>query len=205
MTDLLLLGAGGHGRACIDVVQTGGAYRVRGIVGLPDEVGTLVLGVPVIGEDADLPELLQATPHALVTVGQIRTPEPRRRLFEAVLRHGGRPATVRSAHAVVSAHADLGAGTIVMHAAVVNAGAQVGRNVILNTRALVEHDVRVGDHCHISTGAILNGSVTVEDGCFVGSGAVVREGVTIGAGSVIGAGVWLDRSCPAGTIKRAGS
>ena len=79
---ILLVGAGGHARACIDVIEQEGRFTVVGLVGLPNEVGSRVLGYPVLGTDADLPALLGDYPHALVTVGQIKTPEPRIRLFD---------------------------------------------------------------------------------------------------------------------------
>ena len=41
---LLLIGAGGHARACLDVIELEGRYDVVGLLGLPEEVGGEVLG-----------------------------------------------------------------------------------------------------------------------------------------------------------------
>jgi sugar O-acyltransferase (sialic acid O-acetyltransferase NeuD family) len=200
MEPLLLIGAGGHAKACIDVIEQQGRFEVIGLVGREDEIGELLLGYAVIGTDADLPALVKKASNALITIGQIKSPDLRIRLFELLLANGFRLPSVVSPSAYVSGHAVIGAGTIVMHDAIVNADAVVGDNCIINTRSLVEHDVKVADHCHISTGAIVNGHVNIGKGCFIGSGSAVRESVILAERCVIGMGQQITKNCPAGTI-----
>lgn len=196
MERILLIGAGGHAAACIDVIETDGRFEIVGLIGRPDEVGTAVLGYPVLGSDADLSTLVREAGTALVTVGQIKSPAVRIRLFDAARAAGFTMATIVSPRAHVSRHARLGAGTIVMHGAVVNADACVGLNCIVNSLALVEHGATVGDHCHVATNAALNSSVRVGDGTFIGSGSTVRQGITVGHGCVIGMGQRVLKDCP---------
>lgn len=191
---ILLAGAGGHARSCIDVLELAG-WDIVGLIGLPQEAGTKVLGYPVVGTEADLPRLLRDAPSALVVIGQIKSPDLRIAMFERLGMAGFRRPAVISPLAHVSAHARVGEGSIVMHGAVVNAGAVVGDNCIINSRALVEHDARVADHCHISTASILNGGVRVGRGSFIGSGAVVRQEVRIGEYCVIGMGSAVLKDC----------
>jgi len=197
-TPLLLVGAGGHARACIDVIELEGKYNVQGLVGLPEEVGTRVLDVPVLGTDLDLPVLVRRFGAALVTVGQIKSPDLRMQLFAQLRELGCELPSIISPTAHVSRHASLGAGTIVMHGAVVNAAATVGCNCIINTLALVEHDAVVADHCHIATTAVLNSGVQVGFGSFVGSGTTVRQTIRIGQRCVIGMGQRVVKDCPDG-------
>ncbi len=195
----MLVGAGGHARACIDVIEQAGQFAVAALVGMPDQVGTRVLGYPVVGTDADLPALRARYTHALVVVGQIKSPEPRIRLFELLLRSGYTLPVIVSPRAYVSRHATLAAGTIVMHGAVVNASAVVGRNCILNSQSLVEHDAVIGDHCHIATAAAINSGVRIDAASFVGSNSCVRQGIRIGERCVIGMGQRVLADCAAGT------
>lgn len=204
MSGLLLIGGGGHCRACIDVIEAAGRFTIAGIV-QPVADGTApVLGYPVLGVDADLPRLLQQTPAGLVTVGQIKSPATRQRLFGVLRDLGAELPVVISPHAHCSRHARVGEGSILMHGSLVNAGAVIGLNAIVNSQALVEHDAVIGDHCHIATGARVNGGVRIGDGVFIGSGAVLREGITVGAGAVIGAGCVVLRDVPDGTVLRGG-
>jgi sugar O-acyltransferase (sialic acid O-acetyltransferase NeuD family) len=196
---LLLIGSGGHARACIDVVEQGGRFTIAGLIGLPAEVGTSVVGYPVVGVDADLASLRLRNAHALIAVGQIKDPAPRIRLFELLQQQNWTLPSVVSPRSYVSAHARLGAGSVVMHGATVNAGAVVGRNCIVNSHALVEHDAVIGDHCHIATAAVVNGGVHVGSGTFVGSNATIHQQVNIGERCIIGMAQVVRRDCEAGT------
>ncbi|GAB2182041.1 acetyltransferase [Denitratisoma sp. agr-D3] len=195
---LLLVGAGGHARACMDVIELDGRYSIQGLVGLPEEVGTAILGVPVLGTDQDLPALARKFGAALVTVGQVKSPDMRMRLFTQLQALDYDLPSIVSPRAHVSRHATVGAGTIVMHGAVVNAAATVGRNCIINTQSLVEHDAQVGDHCHVATSAIINSGVRVGEGSFVGSGSTVRQMIRIGQRCVVGMGQRVVKDCPDG-------
>lgn len=196
---ILLMGAGGHARACIDVIEQEDYYTVAGLVGLPAEVGSLVLGYPVLGTDSDLPTLFEQYPYALITIGHIKTPLLRMRAYHLLQQQGYQFPIIVSPHAYVSPHASLGAGTIVMHGAVINANATIGQNCIINTQALVEHDVMMADHCHLSTLAALNSGVQVGEGTFIGSHASVRQCLTIGARTLIGMGQVVLSDCEADT------
>jgi sugar O-acyltransferase (sialic acid O-acetyltransferase NeuD family) len=196
---ILLLGAGGHARACIDVIELEARFVVSALIGLPHEVGTAVLGYPVVGSDMDVPKWLSDCSYGLVSMGQIKTPEPRIRLFDILERSGFRLPTIVSPRAYVSRHASLGAGTIVLHGAVINAGAVIGRNCIINSQALVEHDAQIADHCHISTATAINSGARVGSGTFIGSGSSVRQGAVIGDRCVIGMAQRVLEGCEAGT------
>lgn len=186
---LILIGAGGHAHACIDVIEQHGQYQIVGLVGMPEEMHAQHLGYSVIATDRNLAELAKAYQYVLITVGQIRSPDSRIRLYQQATELGFQLPVVIAPTAHVSRHATIGAGTLVMHGAIVNAGARVGNNCIINTRALVEHDATVEDHCHVSTGAILNGNVCIGAGSYIGSGSVIKEGVSIGKGCLVGMGL----------------
>ena len=82
MNPILLVGAGGHARACIDVIEQEANFSIKGLVGLPHEVGSSILEYPVLGADEDLPVLISDCVNVLVAIGQIKTPEPRIRVFD---------------------------------------------------------------------------------------------------------------------------
>ena len=203
---IILIGAGGHARSCIDVIEQQGKYQIAGLIGMPYEVHTQHLGYALIGTDNDLPELAKGYQYALITVGQIQTAEHRIRLYQQAIQLGFQLPIIIAPTAHVSRHARLGEGSIVMHHAIVNAGARVGNNCIINTGALIEHDATVEDNCHISTGTILNGDVAVGAGSFIGSCSVIKEGVVIGKGCLVGMGLTVrhnlsDNSCFTGHNK----
>jgi sugar O-acyltransferase (sialic acid O-acetyltransferase NeuD family) len=196
MTPLLLIGGGGHCHSVIDVIEASGTHTVAGIVLRAANGCTAVMGYPVLGCDDDLPRLLACTPDVLIAVGQIKSSDIRQQLFKKLCQLGARLPVVASGCARLSRHAQVDAGSILMHGVLVNAGARIGRNAILNSLALIEHDAVVGDHCHIATGARINGGAYIGDSCFIGSGAIIGQGVVVGANSIIGAGCVLTRDVP---------
>ncbi|MDF1613505.1 acetyltransferase [Desulfurivibrio dismutans] len=199
MNKLILLGGGGHCKACIDVVEQTGQYTIEGILDPALTAGEKILDCPVLGGDEKIAAL--ANEHLfLISVGQIKTPALRVALAERLRQAGGEAATVVSPRAYVSRHAKVDEGSIVMPGATVNAGARVGRHCIINSHALVEHDAVIGDFCHIATGALINGGVEIGEGSFVGSGSMIREYRRIGAGTFIAAGLSIYHDLPAGSV-----
>lgn len=188
MQKLVLVGGGGHCKACIDVIERTNQYEIHGILDSSDLAGSSVLGYNVIGTDADILKYKEQGCQFLITVGQIKTAMIRKRIFQLLEEHAAVLATVISPDAYVSKHAKIGRGTIVMHNSIVNAAAQVGENCILNTGCLIEHDSIVGHHTHVSTLAVINGGCTVGNEVFIGSNATISNQVRIGDQVVIGAG-----------------
>lgn len=202
---LLIGGAGGHARACIDVLECVANLSIAGLIGQPDEVGRDVFGYPVLGTEADLSSLRSTCTHALVGIGQIRTATPREALFTLFMEYDFQLPVIVSPRAYVSHRAEIGPGSIIMHGAVVNAGARIGRNCIINSLALVEHGVVVADHCHVATGARINGGVEIGEGTFIGSGSNVMQGLKIGDRCLIPMGSNVRKDCAPGTAVRRGA
>ncbi|AFV98025.1 acetyl transferase [Candidatus Sulfuricurvum sp. RIFRC-1] len=185
---ILLIGGGGHCKSVIDVIEMEGSFSIAGIIDQKELVGKKVLGYEVVGCDDDLEELFAGFTHAIITVGQIKSPDVRIKLFNRLKTIGYEIPSIISPKAYVSKHATVDEGTVVMHDALINANATVGKNCIINSKALIEHDSIVGDHCHISTGAILNGGTVVSEGTFFGSNTVSKEYAIIAEKSFIKAG-----------------
>ena len=186
--EIILLGAGGHCKSCIEVILGISQYSILGIVDKDGSSTKHILGHYVMGTDKDLELLINRCSSVLVTVGQIKSPKIRISLFERAKSLGFNFPVIRSHYSYISKSAQIGEGTILLNHSLINTSVKVDANCIINTKALIEHDARIGSHCHVSTGAIINGCVRVEDRCFIGSGAVIHEGVTIGSGSIISAG-----------------
>ena len=190
--NLILIGGGGHCKSVIDVAESAG-YNILGVLDMPEEVGKSVLDYKVIGTDDDIPLYIEKA-EFIITVGFIKNPFIRVRIYNEVIEAGGKLATIVAPSAYVSRYATLGEGTVVMHQAVVNAGAQVGTNCIINTFCNIEHDAVIGNQCHVSTGTMVNGDCKVGERVFIGSQSVLANGITVGDDIIIGAGSVVHKS-----------
>lgn len=192
MRPLILIGGGGHCKSVIEAAESAG-YMILGVLDLPEEKGKRILSTMVIGTDEDICSYVNKA-EFVITVGFIKNPATRIRLYNKVKEAGGTLATIVASSAYVSKYAEIGEGTVVMHKAFVNAGAKVGCNVIINSFSNIEHDAEVGDQSHISTGAMVNGGCKVGKNCFIGSQSVLANCTTIGDDIIIGAGSYVRKS-----------
>ncbi len=186
--NLILIGGGGHCRACIDVIELTQQYNIAGVLDIPATVGQVVSGYKIIGTDNEITSLVAKGYYFLVTIGQITSSEKRQVLFNKLLEANASIATVVSPRAYIAKTSTVGVGSIVMHDVLINANVNIGRNCIINTKALIEHDSLVEDHCHISTAATINGNVAVQTGTFFGSNAVSIENTNTADNDFIKAG-----------------
>lgn len=197
---LILIGGGGHCKSVIDVLETIPGYQIKGILDISEKIGESVLDYKIIDEDRNINQYIQEGCQFIVTVGQIKSPEIRINIFNAIKKEGGKLPVIISSFARVSDKAYLGEGTVVHHHAVINADVKIGENCIINTGAIVEHDCQVGNHCHISTNSTVNGHVIIDDEVFVGSGSTIIQELHIGKNSIIGAGATVFKTVGANTV-----
>ena len=183
--NLILIGAGGHAKSCIDVLNSINKFNLKGIIGLEDELGSHLGKYEIIGVEQNLPKLVNEIKNAFIAIGQIKTAKKRISLFNDLLNIGYQMPSIISPRSYVSPDSKIGIGCIIMHGAIVNAGAEIGDNCIVNTNALIEHDSVIENHCHISTGSIINGSSRIGEGSFIGSGTVVNNNIKVGINSFI--------------------
>jgi sugar O-acyltransferase (sialic acid O-acetyltransferase NeuD family) len=185
MSEVIVLGGGGHARVVAAIARRDGALRLIGYTD-PRDRGPLD-GLPYLGPDAAIGA--RPGPSALLLgVGLVANASERWRLYRALREAGASFVRLVSQRASVASGAVLGEGTVVLDFAAVNPGAILGEACIVNTGAIVEHDCRLGHNVHVSPHATVCGGVTVGDHCLIGAGATLVPGVSVAARSIIGAG-----------------
>ena len=192
MRSLILVGGGGHCMSVLEAAESSG-YSILGVLDMPENLGRPILTTKVIGTDDDIPTYVDKADF-VITVGFIKNPATRIKLYNRIKEAGGKLAIVIASTAHVSKFAEIGEGTVVLHHAFVNADAKVGCNVILNNFVNIEHDAEIGDQCHISTGAMVNGECKIGKNCFIGSQSVLSNCISVGDNIIVGAGAFVQKS-----------
>ena len=200
---IILIGAGGHAKSCIEIIENLNEYSIYGLLDSSTENSNL-LDYSILGTDTELDKIKEelGDVYALITVGQIKTSNARKELYKEVKKHGFDTPVIASKSAYVSKHCEINPGTIIMNRAIVNASAVIGENCILNNNSLIEHDAMIGDHCHISTGTIINGGAEIGSNTFIGSGSIIKQGTKVGSNCLISAGLFIEEDVPDGKIIR---
>lgn len=195
MQKLIVVGAGGHARSVVDIALQNDEFE---LVGCIDPGNGDVLGIPVIGNDSDLPALRKkGIQNIFIAVG---SNSRRNALFKEALRIGFEPVNIISRHSVISPRVRLGIGICVMAGAVVNVNVVIGDNSIINTRCSIDHDCKIGMSSHIAPGVTVSGTVVIGEGVHIGTGTSVIDGITIGDWSYIGGGAVVVKNLPSGII-----
>jgi sugar O-acyltransferase (sialic acid O-acetyltransferase NeuD family) len=181
---VLIQGGGGHGKVVLDCLHDMGV-EVVGVVDTKNE-GNL-LGVQ---RYRAVDSGFAAEAGMIIAIGdnQVR---------KQVAAASGR-AFQNAIHptALVSKHATVGRGCMILHHSVIQAGATLGDHVIVNTGAQVDHDCVVAGFVHLAPRTTLCGNVSIGEGTLIGAGAVVIPGKKIGAWCVIGAGAVVISDIP---------
>lgn len=194
--DVLIVGAGGHGRVVLDILRAAGKHRVVGFLDAdPALAGTKVHDVEVLGAMNVLPKLRGKAKAAIVAVGDNLS----RGQLAGKLRESGLE-LISAIHpsAVVSPTSKVGVNVVIAAGAIVSADAHIRDSAILNTGCIVDHECVVGAAAHICPAAALAGRVNIGEYAFVGLGARVIQCLTIGARATIGAGAVIIRDVPDG-------
>src|SRR3989442_1650145 len=152
---LLVMGAGGHGRAVADLAAECGWT----VAGFTDRV----TGASILGRDEDLTALAAAgaMDAAVVGVGNAAL-DRRAALFQLLKASGIVVATLVHPRAVLSRSCRLGEGVVVFAGGVLGSSVEVGDNAVVYSGVIAEHDGRIGAHAYLSPGVVLCGGVTIE-------------------------------------------
>lgn len=188
--DLVILGAGGHGREILAIMRSLGCEPA----GFADDNqtlwGSLVDGAPVLGPV----EGIQAN----FFVPGVGRPAIVADLAKRARRRGMAPYAVVSDAATLLS--DVGRGCTLFPGVFVSINVLLGECVSLNVGSSVSHDGRIGPYAFLGPGARLAGNVAVGEGAFIGIGASVLPGIRIGDRAVVGAGSTVTEDVPAGSV-----
>lgn len=184
---LVIIGAGDHACVLLDMLLEQGEK----VLGLADKVvpkGTVIYGVPVLGDDNEILKYSVEDIELVNGIGSVGSLDLRTKMFEFYKRNGYTFASVIHSSAIISKRAKLSEGVQVLAGAVINTEVKIADNTIINTKSPIDHGCVIGKHCHIAPGCFFSGCVKVGDGRHVGTGSVIIQGITIGDNVLLGAG-----------------
>lgn len=198
---ILVVGASGHARVVIDVLEKEGRHEIVGLLDGRMAPGEKMLGHLVLGRDTEVGAIAEA--HGVegyfVAIGDNAT---RAKVIARVEEAAPRLSLIRAIHpdAVLGKEVEIGAGSVLMAGVVVNPCARVGRGVILNTGSCLDHDAEMGELSSLAPRAVTGGNVRIGRFSAIGIGACIRHGVSIGEEVVIGAGAAVLEDVPSHSV-----
>ena len=179
---VIIIGAGGHGRAVAEIILNSPHHAITGFLDDAAKRATRIWNVPVLGPTDAIEEFHAQADCMIVAIGNNRV---REMLHRRVRSAGFELLSVVHPRAVVSPTASLGPGCTVMAGAVVGTEANLGEGVIINCGAVIDHHCRVEDFGHVGTNACMAGGAVLGHGAWMQAGSALAYGVQIPAGDVL--------------------
>lgn len=186
--ELVIVGAGGHGREVLDVVEAvdSKSEKVRFLGFLDDgEVHEERLAARSSRHLGTVQWLKDNDAAYILGIG---SSEARRGLARQISEWSRPAISLIHPGATLGSKISIGPGVLVAAGAHLTTNIDIGEHTHINIACVVSHDSSVGEFTTLSPGVIINGDCTVGDDVFLGSGAIVTRGVTVGNGASVGAG-----------------
>lgn len=200
-TPVVVIGASGFGRECLDVLEAmiaaGSDIQVLGVV--DDSISTenrerlAARGVPFLGTRAEWLESEAADAEYVVGIGN---PIVRSGIVAELNAIGKRAFTAVHPSVTQGSVTVIGEGSVVCAGVTLSTNVQIGRHVHVNPHATIGHDAILEDFVSVNPAAVISGVVTVREKSLVGAGAIVLQNLQVGRSSIVGAGAVVTRTIP---------
>jgi sugar O-acyltransferase (sialic acid O-acetyltransferase NeuD family) len=194
---LLIVGAGAHGRAVLELASQLG-MTVAGFLDDMHPVESVIDGHHVLGTTALLEDRAFVEKfHSIVAIGNSIV---RRRFSNRIRAHGSEPAILIHPSVRIPASVRIGSGTVLVGENVVYPGVIFGKDVLVDPGVTFGIENQIADGVYICPGCHLGAYVTLHEESFLGMGVVVVPERTIGRRAVVGAGAVVFQDVPDGKL-----
>ena len=200
---LIIIGAGGGAKMCIDLLETSSSYQVVGLLDDNIEVGTKVLNVPVIGNTQCIEQLLKINiNHFVIAFGVLEKRNIRFELYTNLKKLGCEFPNIIHPKSIVENSVVLGEGNVILAGANVGSCVKLGNLNYINNSALISHDCVLMDNIHIAPGAVLASSIIIESHVLIGMNTTIYYGLKIGESSTILNGLIINNNVDKNIIQK---
>lgn len=198
---VVVVGASGFGRECLDVLDAMAAAGARiHVAGVLDDGPTTTnlarlsdRGVPYLGT---LDDWLNRPDGQCRYVLGIGNPSVRRALVSKLDSTGVKPFTAVHPSATRGSGSLYGDGVVICAGAAISTNVKLGRHVHVNPNATIGHDAVLGEFVSVNPAAVISGEVVVGEGTLVGAASMILQDLDVGLWAVIGAGAVVTRDVP---------
>ena len=175
MNSLLIIGAGGHGRCCLDIARDMNSFDDVAFVD-DIQIGEIITDCEVIGGTSDLVTLHTKFNKVFVAIGNN---ELRKKLILQALQIGYEVVNLISPHSVISQYANIGMGCVVFPYVVIEAEASIGNGCIIAANASINHNAYINDYCLIYSNSVIRPNTNIGELTTIGSSCVVCFGLSV--------------------------
>ena len=154
--NLLIVGAGGHGRCCLDIARDMNIF---------DKISFL--------DDNCIDEMSSYYPeytHIHIAIGNNKT---RSKLLLQAKEIGYSLPILQHSSSVVSKYASIGEGSVLFPYSVIEANTLIGQGCIIASHVVINHDVHIDENVLVNTGTIIRPNTKINKHVSIGSHCLI--------------------------------
>ena len=202
-TPIIIIGAGGGAKMCIDALNTSEEFKVVGLLDDNVEIGKVVLGVPVVGNIKSVNKLLEINIcNFVIAFGVLEKRKVRFELYNSLKKIGCKFPNIIHPKSIVEKSVELGEGNVILGGSNIGSCVKIGNLNYVNNNTLISHDCLLKDNIHVAPGAVLASSIEIESHVLVGMNVTIYYGLKIGESSTILNGLIINNNIEMNKIQK---
>ena len=168
MTEVILIGTGGHGKVVLDAVLSNPNIGIKIIGFLDDGDIKEIHGIKKLGNIKDFVNFKDKKFH--IALGN-------NKFCEKIAKELGEENLISIIHktAYVSSMSKIENGTYIGAMTVINPECEIGKGCIINTGTIIEHNSYVGDYSHLSYRVLIGSESKVSSGITIDMGRIIER------------------------------
>ncbi|MDT0685263.1 acetyltransferase [Autumnicola psychrophila] len=189
ITNVVVFGAGPHGRVIIDILQDQPEYKIVGVIDSVQTIGSEFYGYEVIGRQNELKALCDKYNFHSGIVGLGDNYSREKVVLEIQERNDNfNFINAISKFSFLSPSISIGVGNAIMPGVVINSESIISNHCLLNTNSVLEHDSVMENFASLSVGVKTGGLCKFGKYSAMSIGSTILDRITIGENVVVGAG-----------------
>ncbi|GAA3641470.1 acetyltransferase [Flavivirga jejuensis] len=189
MKKIVIIGASGHAKVIIDIIEKRNEYQIIGLIDSYKKPSQKIMGYPILGKESLIPELMekQNIIGGIIAIGDNWSRNKVRDVIEKIApKFKFLPAI--HPNAILCNNLKIESGVVIMAGVIVNAASTIKEFCILNTNSSLGHDSVMDHFSSLAPNSTIGGHVNIGAFSAISIGATVIQNVTIGMHTIIGAG-----------------
>lgn len=168
MTEVILIGAGGHGKVVLDAVLSNPNIDIKIIGFLDDGDIKEIHRIKKLGNIKDFVNFKDKKFHIALGNNKFR---------EKIAKELGEENLISIIHktAYISSMSKIGNGSYIGAMTVINSECEIGKGCIINTGTIIEHNSYVGDYSHLSYRVLVGSESKISSRTMIDMGKILER------------------------------
>ena len=203
-TPIIIIGAGGGAKMCIDALSTSTEFEVIGLLDDNVNLGKIISGVPVVGNIKCVNKLLAINIlNFVIAFGVLEKRKVRFELYNSLKKMGCKFPNIIHSRSIVEKSVEFGEGNVILAGSNIGSCVKMGNLNYINNNTLISHDCTLKDNIHVAPGAVLASSITINSHVLIGMNTTLYYGINIGECSTILNGLIINNNIDNNSVQKS--